>query len=301
MIMVHGDDRGLVLPPKVAPTQVIMIPIGPPKTRDAVVGRTDELFRELKSAGIRVRVDDNPDVRPGWKFNEYEMRGVPVRLEIGPRDMENGVCVLVSRITGEKKVVEQANLIQEVQSMLEQVHQEMFDRAKQFREDHFYSVETLDEMKDSMEDKRGFGRMVRFGLRDTVKQKTGATSRNIPFEPAEHKTKCLVCGEDAKHTVLFASVLEFDIMTFRLAWRRAIARPHRGFIIWSKLPDGEYDGRSHSGAGRWSAASGSFIFYPLNAVCLLWMYVDRSFLIAYVMQGREPWARLKIKGSDLNC
>ncbi|MFB4329048.1 proline--tRNA ligase [Paenibacillus sp. CR_12] len=207
LIMVHGDDRGLVLPPKVAPTQVIMIPIGPPKTRDAVVGRTDELFRELKSAGIRVRVDDNPDVRPGWKFNEYEMRGVPVRLEIGPRDMENGVCVLVSRITGEKKVVEQGNLIQEVQSMLEQVHQEMFDRAKQFREDHFYSVETLDEMKDSMEDKRGFtlaGWCGSEACEDTVKQETGATSRNIPFEPAENKTKCLVCGEDAKHTVLFA-------------------------------------------------------------------------------------------------
>ncbi|MEC0173303.1 proline--tRNA ligase [Paenibacillus favisporus] len=207
MIMVHGDDRGLALPPKVAPTQVIMIPIGPPKTWDAVVGRTDELFTELKQAGIRVRVDDRSDLRPGWKFNEYEMRGVPVRLEIGPRDMENGVCVLVSRITGEKKVVQQANLVEEVQTMLDQVQKEMFDRAKQFMNDHFYSVDTLEEMKSSMEQQRGFtlaGWCGSEACESKVKEETGATSRNIPFEPAEEKHTCLVCGQPAKHTVVFA-------------------------------------------------------------------------------------------------
>lgn len=207
MIMVHGDDRGLALPPKVAPTQVIMIPIGPPKTWDAVVGRTDELFAELKKAGIRVRVDDRNDLRPGWKFNEYEMRGVPVRLEIGPRDMENGVCVLVSRISGEKKVVQQANLVEEVQAMLDQVQREMFDRAKQFMNDHFYSVDTLEEMKASMEEKRGFtlaGWCGSEACESKVKEETGATSRNIPFNPAEEKHTCLVCGQPAKHTVVFA-------------------------------------------------------------------------------------------------
>ncbi|OZB97837.1 proline--tRNA ligase [Paenibacillus sp. XY044] len=207
MIMVHGDDRGLALPPKVAPTQVIMVPIGPPKTWDAVVARTDELFAELKQAGIRVRVDDRSDLRPGWKFNEYEMRGVPVRLEIGPRDMENGVCVLVSRITGEKKVVQQANLVEEVQTMLDQVQKEMFDRAKQFMNDHFYSVDTLEEMKSSMEQQRGFtlaGWCGSEACESKVKEETGATSRNIPFEPAEEKHTCLVCGQPAKHTVVFA-------------------------------------------------------------------------------------------------
>lgn len=207
LIMVHGDDRGLVLPPKVAPKQVMIIPIGPLKTRDAVVGRSDELFAELKAAGIRVGIDDRADVRPGWKFNEYEMRGVPVRLEIGPRDMENGVCVLVSRISGEKKVVEQSNLVAEVQAMLEQVHQEMFEKAKAFREDHFYSVNTLDEMKESMEEKRGFtlaGWCGSEACEDQVKEETGATSRNIPFEPATQHEHCLVCGEKASHTVLFA-------------------------------------------------------------------------------------------------
>lgn len=207
LIMVHGDDRGLALPPKVAPKQVMIIPIGPPKTRDAVVGRADELFAELKKNGIRVGIDDRADVRPGWKFNEYEMRGVPVRLEIGPRDMVNGVCVLVSRISGEKKVVEQANLVEEVQTMLEQVHQEMYDRAKAFRAEHFYSVDTLDEMKASIEEKRGFtlaGWCGSEACERHVKEETGATSRNIPFQPEVTKTTCLVCGEEAKHTVVFA-------------------------------------------------------------------------------------------------
>lgn len=207
LIMVHGDDRGLALPPKVAPKQVMIIPIGPPKTRDAVVGRADELFAELKKAGVRVGIDDRADVRPGWKFNEYEMRGVPVRLEIGPRDMENGVCVLVSRISGEKKVISQENLVEEVKTMLDQVHNEMYERALAFRKEHFYSVDTLDEMKASIEEKRGFtlaGWCGSEACERHVKDETGATSRNIPFEPEVTKTKCLVCGEKAQHTVVFA-------------------------------------------------------------------------------------------------
>lgn len=207
LIMVHGDDRGLALPPKVAPKQVMIIPIGPPKTRDAVVGRADELFAELKKAGVRVGIDDRADVRPGWKFNEYEMRGVPVRLEIGPRDMENGVCVLVSRISGEKKVISQEKLVEEVKAMLDQVHNEMYERALAFRKEHFYSVDTLDEMKASIEEKRGFtlaGWCGSEACERHVKDETGATSRNIPFEPEVTKTKCLVCGEKAQHTVVFA-------------------------------------------------------------------------------------------------
>ncbi|WP_270171796.1 proline--tRNA ligase [Paenibacillus sp. SYP-B4298] len=207
LIMVHGDDRGLALPPKVAPTQVIMIPIGPAKTREQVVGRVDELYAELKQAGIRVRVDDRSDVSPGWKFNEYEMRGVPVRLELGPRDMENGQVVLVSRISGEKRVVQQANLVEEVQQMLEDTQQAMYEKAKQFREDNFKSVDTLDEMKALLEEKRGFveaGWCGSAACEQQVKEETGATSRNIPFSPASSKESCLVCGEKAAHTVVFA-------------------------------------------------------------------------------------------------
>jgi prolyl-tRNA synthetase len=207
LIMVHGDDRGLVLPPKVAPTQVIMIPIGPAKTREAVIAKTDELYAQLKAAGIRVRVDDRTDVSPGWKFNEYEMRGIPVRLELGPRDLENGVCVLVSRVSGEKKQVPLDNLVDEVKAMLDEVHADMFKRALAFRDEHFFSIETLDELKSALEEKRGFALAGWCGSDDCekrVKDETGATSRNIPFEPAEHKSQCLVCGQPSKHTVVFA-------------------------------------------------------------------------------------------------
>ncbi|GAA4871849.1 proline--tRNA ligase [Paenibacillus vulneris] len=206
LIMVHGDDRGLVLPPKVAPTQVIMIPIGPPKTREQVVARVDELYAQLKQAGVRVKVDDRPDQSPGWKFNEYEMRGVPIRVELGPRDMENGQVVLVSRISGEKRVVQQDHFVEEVQKMLEEIHQQMYDRAKQFRDENFTSVDTLDEFKSFLEQKRGFALAGWCGsdaCEAQVKEETGATSRNIPFEPGEHKSTCLVCGEASKHTVVF--------------------------------------------------------------------------------------------------
>ncbi|WP_405082613.1 proline--tRNA ligase [Paenibacillus chitinolyticus] len=205
-IMAHGDDRGLALPPKVAPTQVIMIPIGPPKTREQVVARTDELFNELKQAGVRVRVDDRADLSPGWKFNEYEMRGVPIRVELGPRDMENGQIVLVSRITGEKKIVQQVNFVQEVQQLLEEIHQEMFNRAKQHLEEHLIAVDTLDEFKQYLETNRGFALAGWCGseaCEAQVKEEAGATSRNIPFSPRESKETCLVCGDKAKHTVVF--------------------------------------------------------------------------------------------------
>ncbi|NHN28344.1 proline--tRNA ligase [Paenibacillus agricola] len=206
LIMVHGDDRGLVLPPKVAPTQLIMIPIGPPKSRELVIGRVDELHKLLKQAGVRVKVDDRADQSPGWKFNEYEMRGVPIRLELGPRDMENGQVVLVSRVSGEKKVVAQENLVEEVQNMLAEIHQQMFDKAKQFRDDNFTAVDTLDEFKLFLEQKRGFALAGWCGsdaCEAQVKEETGATSRNIPFEPSVRKETCLVCAEKAVHTVLF--------------------------------------------------------------------------------------------------
>ncbi|KQX69153.1 proline--tRNA ligase [Paenibacillus sp. Root444D2] len=206
LIMAHGDDRGLVLPPKVAPTQVIMIPIGPPKTREQVIGRVDELFAELKKTGVRVKVDDRADQSPGWKFNEYEMRGVPIRVELGPRDMENGQVVLVSRVSGEKKTVQQADFVQEVQNLLAEIHQQMYDKAKQFRDEHYIAVDSIDEFKSFLETKRGFALAGWCGsnvCEDQVKEETGATSRNIPFNPSETKSTCLVCGDAAKHTVVF--------------------------------------------------------------------------------------------------
>ena len=190
LIMVHGDDRGLGIPPKVAPTQVIMIPIGPPKTREQVIGRVDELYAELKKAGVRVKVDDRADQSPGWKFNEYEMRGVPIRVELGPRDMENGQVVLVSRVSGEKKIVQQANFVQEVQNLLAEIHQQMYDKAKQFRDEHYIAVDSIDEFKTFLETKRGFALAGWCGsdaCEAQVKEETGATSRNIPFTPIRNE------------------------------------------------------------------------------------------------------------------
>jgi prolyl-tRNA synthetase len=207
LIMVHGDDRGLVLPPKVAPTQAILIPIGPPAKREGVLAKAAEMLADLKVAGIRVRMDDRGDVSPGWKFNEYEMRGVPVRIEIGPRDLENGQAVLVSRVTGEKRAVALNNIAEEVKAQLESVHQELYNRALAFQKEHFRSVETLDELKASEDKLKGFVLAGWCGSREcesAVKEETGATSRNIPFDPQEHKKHCLVCGKDASHTVVFA-------------------------------------------------------------------------------------------------
>jgi prolyl-tRNA synthetase len=206
LIMVHGDDRGLAIPPKVAPTQVVMIPIGPPKSRDQVVTRVNELYDELKRAGVRVKVDDRVDQSPGWKFNEYEMRGIPLRVELGPRDMENGQVVLVSRISGEKKMIPQENFAEAVRKELEEIQRQMFEKAKSFRDENYTDVETLDEFKALLEEKRGFALAGWCGsnaCESQVKEETGATSRNIPFAPEKHKTRCLVCGETAKHSVVF--------------------------------------------------------------------------------------------------
>jgi len=207
LIMVHGDDKGLIMPPKVAPTQAMLIPIGPPAKREPVLEKAAEVLAQLRGAGVRVRMDDRADVSPGWKFNEYEMRGIPVRIELGPRDLENGQAVLVSRVSGEKRTVSLNNIVQEVQQMLDDVHQEMYNRALAFMNENMRSVDSLDELKADDQKLRGFVLAGWCGSRECeakVKEETGATSRNIPFEPQEHKSTCLVCGGDAKHTVAFA-------------------------------------------------------------------------------------------------
>ncbi|WP_128894205.1 proline--tRNA ligase [Longirhabdus pacifica] len=207
LIMVHGDDRGLSLPPKVAPTQVVMIPIGPAKTREQVTAKTNELYSQLKAAGIRVKVDDNPDQSPGWKFNEYEMRGIPLRIELGPRDMENNQVVVVSRVSGEKKMISQDNLAEQILHMLDDAQQQMYNKAKQFLDERYTSVDTLDELKQQIEENRGFylaGWCGSASCEHQVKEESGATSRNIPCEVKDYKSKCLVCSEEAKHNVVFA-------------------------------------------------------------------------------------------------
>ncbi|WAH37868.1 proline--tRNA ligase [Alicyclobacillus dauci] len=207
LIMVHGDDRGLSLPPKVATTQVIIIPIGPQKSREPVVEAAGNILNQLQGLGLRVRMDARDDVSPGWKFNEYEMRGVPIRLEIGPRDLENQQVVLVRRDTGEKQFVPISELETALPSLLDTIQHDMFEAAKTFREDHSYTAENLEEMTSYINDKRGFVLAGWCGSDEcerAVKDACSATSRNIPFDPPAQPTNCVNCGKPAKHAVWFA-------------------------------------------------------------------------------------------------
>ncbi len=207
IIMVHGDDRGLALPPRVAPTQVIIIPIGPQKERERVVKHAEDLRQRLLAANIRVRMDDREDLSPGWKFNEYEMRGIPVRLEVGPRDMDNGQVVLVRRDTGEKTPVSTDSLLSALPQLLDDIQANMYAKAKAFRDEHSYTADTLPELADIIREKRGFvlaGWCGDDACEKAVKDECSATSRNIPFQPPQEMKHCVSCGKPAQHTVWFA-------------------------------------------------------------------------------------------------
>ncbi|WP_029420366.1 proline--tRNA ligase [Alicyclobacillus macrosporangiidus] len=207
LIMVHGDDRGLVLPPRIAPTQVVVIPIGPQKERERVVGHARDLHRRLAAAGLRVRIDDREDFSPGWKFNEYEMRGIPVRLELGPRDLDAGQVVLVRRDTGEKIPVPEGELFNRLPALLDEIQSNLYEMALAFRQANEHVAESFDQLTDIIQNQRGFvlaGWCGDDACEKAVKEACGATSRNIPFDPPTHLTHCVVCGKPAAHSVWFA-------------------------------------------------------------------------------------------------
>jgi prolyl-tRNA synthetase len=207
LIMVHGDDHGLVLPPRIAPTQVVVIPVGPKNERERVLAACRQLAEQLRAAGIRVKLDDRDQYSPGWKFNEYELKGVPIRLELGPRDLSQEQVVLARRDTLEKMAVPMSNLQESVRELLSGIQKNLFHKAKAFFEEHSYRAETLDDMTQIIHNWRGFVLAGWCGddhCESTVKQTCGATSRNIPFHPPETMKKCVTCGKDAKYTVWFA-------------------------------------------------------------------------------------------------
>lgn len=213
LIMVHGDDRGLALPPRMAPVQVIMIPVGPPKLREKVMAKFDPAFDALGSAGVRVKTDLR-DETPGWKFNEWEMRGVPIRLELGPRDVENNQVVLARRDTGEKITASLDGIVDTIKTLLDEIQVNMYERAVAFRNEHSHlELETLDDLKahiaraDAENANAGWALLGWCGMAECeakVKEETKFTSRNIPFQPPATKHKCVTCGSEAKHTVWFA-------------------------------------------------------------------------------------------------
>ena len=203
IIMTHGDDNGLILPPAVAPIQVVIIPIA--QHKEGVLDKANEIKNRLAET-LRVKLDDG-DQSTGWKFSQYEMKGVPVRLEIGPKDMENNSCVLVSRVTREKKFVSLDNVEEEVAAMLKQVHEELVARARKNLEEKTFVATNMDEFTDIAENKPGYIKAMWCGnveCEDTIKEKTGGVkSRCIPFVEDHLSDVCVCCGKPAKHMVVW--------------------------------------------------------------------------------------------------
>ncbi|MBR3598622.1 MAG: proline--tRNA ligase [Lachnospiraceae bacterium] len=201
VIMVHGDDSGLVLPPRVAPTQVMIVPIM--QKKEGVLEKAAELKEMLKA--YRVKVDDS-DKNPGFKFAEQEMRGIPLRVEVGPKDIEAGQAVVVRRDTREKYVVAFEDLNTKVGEILEQMQQDMFDRALAHREENTHTATNWEEFTDILEKKQGFIKGMWCGDQEceiAIKDKTGATTRCMPFEQENLGEVCVHCGKPAKKMVYF--------------------------------------------------------------------------------------------------
>jgi len=206
VIMTHGDDSGLVLPPRVAPYQVAIVPIGRENWRETVLPRAQEIQRALVAAGIRVTLDER-DERPGWKFAEWELRGVPLRLEIGPKDIEKSQVLIARRDTREKLGVPMEGLAARVRELLDAVQQNLFDRALAFREEHTQRVATYDEFKAAMEGRPGFIIAPWCGSADCearIKTDTQATIRSMPITAAPATGRCVRCDNAAQAEAWFA-------------------------------------------------------------------------------------------------
>lgn len=200
IIMVHGDNSGLVLPPKIAPTQVIMIPIA--QHKEGVLQKAEQL-KTILSNVCRVKLDDS-DKSAGWKFSEYEMKGVPIRLEIGPKDIEKNQVVLARRDTGEKQIVSIDNLENTVKQLLEEIQSNLLQRATERRNSKTYVAKTMEEFEQQINETPGFIKAMWCGdqaCEDAIKEKTAATSRCIPFEQERISDTCICCGKPAKHMV----------------------------------------------------------------------------------------------------
>lgn len=202
IIMVHGDDSGLVLPPRIAPTQMMVIPIQ--QHKEGVLEKAEELKARLVASGVRVKLDDT-DKSPGWKFSEQEMRGIPVRIEVGPKDIEAGQCVLVRRDTREKMVVALEELETKAKELLESIQKDMFERAKAHRDAHIYDAHNYEEFTEIVTGKAGFIRGMWCGeqaCEDKIKEDFSATSRCMPFHDQEQiATTCVCCGKPAHKLV----------------------------------------------------------------------------------------------------
>lgn len=201
VIMVHGDDSGLKLPPKVAPVQIMVVPIQ--QKKEGVLDKAYELRDRLIAQGCRVKVDDT-DKSPGWKFSECEMRGVPFRIEIGPKDIENNKCVFVRRDTREKIEVSLDEVEVKAAELLETIQKDMYETAKAHLEEHTYAATSWEQFCDTINNKPGFVKSMWCGeqaCEDKIKEELAATSRCMPFEQESLSDTCVYCGKPAKKMV----------------------------------------------------------------------------------------------------
>ncbi len=208
LIMSHSDDQGLVLPPKLAPIQVVIVPIYRQQEQlDEISVKANEIKKALEARGISVKFDDRDTQKPGWKFAEYEFKGVPIRLAIGPRDMENGTIEVARRDTLEKEVLQMADIDHKIEHLLEQIQENLYQKAINFREDNTHRADTWEEFVDIIENKGGFVYAHWDGTDETemaIKDKTKATIRLIPLDDDKEAGKCILSGKPSERRVVFA-------------------------------------------------------------------------------------------------
>ncbi len=208
LVMAHSDDDGLILPPRIAPVQVVIVPIYKGDEQKSLIDeKVNGIVIELKNAGVRVKYDNSDQARPGWKFAEYEMKGVPLRVAIGARDLEQGVAELARRDTKEKRSVSMDVLVEVIQTELVAIQQQLLDRARSFRDAHITPADTWEEFENVLDSKTGFVAAHWDGTPETeeaIKEKTKATIRCIPLNNPEEKGACILTGKPSTQRVLFA-------------------------------------------------------------------------------------------------
>lgn len=208
LIMTHSDDRGLVLPPNLAPIQVVIVPIYKGEEQlEQISEVANELVKDLRNMGVSVKYDDRDTQKPGWKFAQYELQGVPVRLAIGPKDIEKGTVELARRDTLTKEFVKRGEVVKKIEALMTEIQNDLYNKAKNYRDEHITEVNSFDEFKKVLKQKGGFISAHWDGTAETenkIKDYTKATIRCIPFERKEEEGECVLTGAPSKGRVLFA-------------------------------------------------------------------------------------------------
>jgi prolyl-tRNA synthetase len=208
LVMAHSDDDGLVLPPRIAPLQVVIIPIYKGDEQKQQIGdKANEIMKQLKELGISVKYDDNDNNRPGWKFAEYELKGVPVRIALGARDLANNLVEIARRDTKEKQTISLDGIIDHIKNLLDDIQENLYNRAKKYREEHTSNADTWDEFVKLLDEKGGFVAAHWDGTAETeeaIKEKTKATIRCIPLNNKMEEGKCILTAKASTQRVLFA-------------------------------------------------------------------------------------------------